>query len=63
MRMPASSSTSVPGAIRSFVGHSGLISSADISHDCNWLLTASTDNTIRLWDAGKAVGCMIWLIL
>lgn len=55
-KCPLSSSA---GSVRSFVGHSGLLLSVDISHDMKHVLTASTDCTIRLWDSVKAVRALV----
>ena len=33
----------------SFLGHDGSVTSVNFSHDNNWLLTSSSDRTVRLW--------------
>ena len=40
-----------PGPV--FNGHSDLIKSIDLSHDCLYLLSASSDKTCKLWSLKK----------
>jgi WD40 repeat protein len=48
--------TSVPAArIKKFTGHIDLITSASLSHDGRYVLTASKDHTARLWNVATGV--------
>jgi hypothetical protein len=43
--------------VRRFRGHADRISDLQLSSDCRWLLSASLDNTVRVWDVpGEAGG-------
>ncbi len=43
--------------VRRFRGHTDRISDLQLSADCRWLLSASLDNTVRVWDVpGMALG-------
>src|SRR5262249_16742969 len=44
-------------ALRDFEGHTGLVTAAALSDDGKWLVTGSSDQTARLWDAvsGKEI--------
>jgi U3 small nucleolar RNA-associated protein 21 len=43
--------------VRKFIGHSNLITDAAFSPDERWLVTSSTDSTVRIWDipTGKMI--------
>lgn len=40
--------------VRRFKGHTDRISDLQLSSDCRWLLSASMDNTVRVWDVPGA---------
>lgn len=46
--------------VRTFSSHRGRITDLDFSPDARWLLTASTDHSIRVWDVAAA-RCIDWL--
>ncbi|MBF0275210.1 MAG: WD40 repeat domain-containing protein, partial [Nitrospinae bacterium] len=52
--------------IRSFTGHSGVVSSVCFSADGQTLLSGSDDKTLKLWDAGsgKEIDCinLVWQV-
>ena len=37
-------------SVRRFRGHTDRVTDLQLSEDCRWLLSASMDNTIRVWD-------------
>ncbi|XP_028409682.1 WD repeat-containing protein 27-like isoform X2 [Dendronephthya gigantea] len=39
---------------RVYSGHNGAVQSVDFSHDCQYLLTSSKDNTACLWTSGNS---------
>lgn len=42
--------------VRRFMGHTDRITDMQLSKDCKWLLSASMDNTLRVWDVpGKKI--------
>lgn len=48
--------------VRRFRGHTDRISDLQLSADCRWLLSASLDNTVRVWDVPG--GCPPpWIVL
>ncbi len=40
--------------VRRFEGHSDRITDVQVSEDCRWLLSASMDGTLRVWDIPAA---------
>lgn len=53
--------------VRRFRGHTDRISDLQLSADCRWLLSASLDNTVRVWDVpggclggGGGLGLALW---
>ncbi|GAX75096.1 hypothetical protein CEUSTIGMA_g2540.t1 [Chlamydomonas eustigma] len=46
--------------VRRFIGHKDRITALQLSSDCRWLLSASLDGTLRVWDvpAGKCLQVM-----
>ena len=57
--MPRPSSGNCPAATRcaAFEGHTGFVKGLTLTADGKWLITASADQTIRVWDlaTGKSV--------
>ena len=50
--MRAKEGTDPFGPLPGPVGHKGAVNAVAISPDNHWLVTASWDNTARLWDLG-----------
>lgn len=45
---------------KSLVGHEGAVVSLDWSMESRWLLSASDDNTVRIWDPSKGEYAMMF---
>ena len=48
-----------PRRVRTFAGHTGRVTDMAMTPDGRWLLTASTDGTVRVWDVPTAA-CVDW---